>query len=316
MKRLSGSLMNRSENVTSSYALTGIARTSPAIPFRRMGWMAAILGLMSGLLSGLMISLPAQAVDRCELDFAPTPTYKTYNKGARTEPEHDHRRQDRSLSEYNGLMTGLSSAKPLNLLTLVPVNGLAIDSGGGAGRAYHQMASAKGMRAVVVNAQDFRQATDLDPQDLFYGSKFEYRKGYSEEIIREFAGQASLITDVRGAFTDSPAKKELLETYYDALTDKGVALVLYSSQSSPVRVRVANGQTQDLARWLVENFPTVFSMDFSADRDHSRSIVLRMRRDPALMSLHLPLEIERIDTRDFSTRPLGEPTLVYTEVSE
>lgn len=100
-------------------------------------------------------------------------------------------------------------------------------------------------------------------KEMQKNKKFIYEVGYAEEILPKYKNQAKRITDLWGAYSYSPARIELVQSYYQALAPGGKAYVL-------VPIRVKTGFRYDdvlgefglsFEEYLVKRYPQVFSLE-------------------------------------------------------
>lgn len=96
--------------------------------------------------------------------------------------------------------------------------------------------------------------------------KVRYELGLSENILEKYHGQASLITDLWGAYVYSPNRLKVLKSFYNALKVGGKAYVFFGRQSdhSPYRhdeVQLSStpGEAMSLIDWLITCYPEIFS---------------------------------------------------------
>ena len=121
--------------------------------------------------------------------------------------------------------------------------------------------------------------------------KFVYEVGYAEKVLPHYKGQAERVMDFWGAYAYSPARVELLQSYYNALTPSGRAYVLIPSQA-----RSGFVYNDDLLSfkliledYLVSRYPTVFKKvkTLSKNKSFSDLSVLQISRDARIPDLNL-----------------------------
>lgn len=93
---------------------------------------------------------------------------------------------------------------------------------------------------------------------VFQSKNFTQVLGYSEDVLPRYGGRVDLLTDVWGAFSYSPARLELLQHYYDALSPNGTARIFASAQKASDTVHMKNGATMPLFDYLVLKQPEIF----------------------------------------------------------
>jgi hypothetical protein len=180
----------------------------------------------------------------------------------------------RDLSEYNDI-TGMKSKTARSLLNLVPEGGVAIDIGGGQGRAFHEMAEKADITAIVINTQEPSTA-NFTKRPL--KGKFIYRKGWAQEVLGDYAGKADLITDIWGAFSYEMNKAEILDLIYTALKPGGRAYILYHPFKTRAVVKLPARMPVDIDRWLKETYPGIFSWYPSRGEDTSSAEIIAIKK--------------------------------------
>jgi hypothetical protein len=164
---------------------------------------------------------------------------------------------ERGLDEYDGIVgVNKIGRRTRSLAKRVPVKGLAIDVGGGRGLAFWQMAAEADVTAVVINTQDPPPEAN---QSAGLKGRFVYRKGWAQELLKEYEGQADLITDIWGAFSYEADKAMILDLIYAALKPGGRAFILYHPIKTPAQVLRPGGEPIDLDAWLMETYPKIFT---------------------------------------------------------
>lgn len=175
----------------------------------------------------------------------------------------------RDLPEYNDI-----TGAPRGLENEVPLGGLAIDVGGGQGKAYHQLAEKQNLTAIVINTQELSKADFL--MNKLKG-KFVYRRGWAQRILREYEGQADLITDIWGAFSYEMDKAEILNLIYAALKPGGTAYILFNSFKTPAIVKDGKNEI-DIDAWLAAKFPSLFSWHASPGKNTAMANILVIKK--------------------------------------
>ncbi len=167
---------------------------------------------------------------------------------------------------------------------------LAIDLGGGRGKAFYELAEQTSAHAVVINTQ----ANNQIPQPK--KGVFEYRQGWVEEVLPTFKGKAKLITDVWGAFSYSVKKIEILESIYTALEPGGEAYVLYHPNKTPAIVTLPNGRRVGIDEWLSTRYPKIFSRGQSGDYDTKYANTIKIVKPKTPTELKIALEVTRVES--------------------
>lgn len=189
---------------------------------------------------------------------------------------------------------------------LVPAFGVAIDLGGGMGRAYHELALMKPVAAIVINTQEFHPPW---PKTSANGSRFSYHQGWAEQELPKFEN-VDLITDLWGAFSYSIYKAELIEQIYKSLKPGGRAMVLFSPSKTPTTVRLKSGEILDFHVWLQRKFPKLVRVQ-SGGHDMRSAFVINITKD-RFRSLELNLYRINHEFTRYSNNIL--PTVEYLEL--
>lgn len=89
----------------------------------------------------------------------------------------------RNLAQYSAIL-----GAPLN--KIVGKTSTVLDLGGGKGKAMYELAEQTGAHTIVINTQEMESLPPVS------AGTFEYRKGWAEELIREYPNAVDLVTDV------------------------------------------------------------------------------------------------------------------------
>jgi SAM-dependent methyltransferase len=189
---------------------------------------------------------------------------------------------------------------------LVPNHGVAIDLGGGLGRAYHELTLIKPVAAIVINTQEFHPPW---PSTNAIGSRFSYQQGWAEQELSKFEN-VDLITDLWGAFSYSIYKAELIEQIYRSLKPGGRAMVLFSPSKTPTKVKSKSGQILDFHVWLQKKFPKLIRVQ-RGGHDMQSAFVINITKD-RWKSLELKLYRTNHEYTRYSNNNL--PSVEYLEL--
>lgn len=150
---------------------------------------------------------------------------------------------------------------------------------------------------------------------LEQSGRFEYLTGFSEKVLATVKSKFKFVTDLFGAYFYSAQRPRLISEYYQHLAAGGEALVVFHARDIEWKydkttarhydivseygprnfVRRKDGRLQRFEDYLVEIYPTVFSIQISnADKSHptARHDVLLIKRDLGIDVLHKLNELE------------------------
>lgn len=141
--------------------------------------------------------------------------------------------------------------------------------------------------------------------------KYQYKIGFSEEILSECSSQASVIIDVFGAFFFSPLRHELLEHYYRCLKVGGSAYIYIGGEiTHKIRRMVIqkSGSKLLLYDYLTTKWPNIFSIrkqnitldyfdliNLGRDLIYPKNHVLIIKKDPKITKIDLGLTIGKMN---------------------
>lgn len=143
-----------------------------------------------------------------------------------------------------------------------------------------------------------------------------YDVGYAEETLSKYKNQATLITDLWGAYSYSPARVQLLEEYYNALKvgGKGHILVPVYAKSGFFYNPTTTKFQITLEDFLVEKYPNIFKLR-SLKSQFSESKVLEIVRDPNVAELKINLKLKNhINAQESRTKEFAPPIIEYEKI--
>ena len=138
------------------------------------------------------------------------------------------------------------------------------------------------------------QKLALQIDDLKKQGKFDYKVGFVEDVLPSYQGQASRLTDLWGAYSYSPDRVRLIESYYKALKNDGVAYVSLSERASTgIHYNPVTGGFQtSFESYLVSRYPQIFQIVLK--RNNTAMGFLRIKKDHTILQLDIGLKFKRI----------------------
>lgn len=222
----------------------------------------------------------------CQLYFV-RPNFAITNPTASLSWAEYTQPNQRGLIEYNYII-GVDKKWQLNSLEdFVPAQGVAIDVGGGYGRAYQGLAAKKNIKAVVINTQEHPELLE----DFGADRDFFYHRGWAQEVLPRYREQADLVTDIWGAFSYEINKVEILELVLASLKPGGRAFILYHPVKTPALVKLPGGEKVHLDEWLEAEFPEVFHSYYTPDWFNHGAKIIAVTKPLASSPIHLPLAL-------------------------
>jgi SAM-dependent methyltransferase len=144
-----------------------------------------------------------------------------------------------------------------------------LDIGGGRGRAMWDLANLLKVNAIIVNTQNYKGNL---PYPKF--GTLDFRAGWAEDVLPTLKeSSVNEAFDVYGAFTYSPKKDFLIEEIFRVLKPGGRARLLFDYQITPAFVETPQGDVR-LDRWLVANYPELFSVHATVDYERDLSVIV------------------------------------------